>query len=101
MAVIALGNTTPETNILHETITADSLQAMRHPFSNLKKDRMGFPDLPQGVCLDMAEDRFRDHFFYTAEGVGTICKNADNPKDSASCTAVPIFTKHPAQGPKC
>ena len=96
MTVIVLGNTTPTTDLLHKTSTADSLQTMGHSFSDLKKKRMALPDLPQGVCLDMAEDQFRNNFSYSAEGVGTICKDADNPKDSASGTAVPIFTKHPA-----
>ena len=72
MTVIALGNTAPKTDILHETTTAGSLQTMGHSFSDLEKKRMVLPDLLQGVCLYMAKDQFRNNFSYSAEGVGTI-----------------------------
>lgn len=100
MTVIILSDTAPETDLLHHTVSTDSLQTMRYSPSDFKKERMGFPDLPQGICLHMAEDQSRNDFPYSAKGVGTIRKNTHDSKDSTVATAVPVFTKHPAKGAK-
>ena len=56
MTIIVLSDAAPEADLLYQTVSADSFQTMRHSFSDLKKERMGFPDLLQGNCLHMAED---------------------------------------------
>jgi hypothetical protein len=73
---------------------------MRHSLSDLKKERIVIPDLSQGICLRMAKDQFRDDFPYSTKGIGTICKNTDDSKDSAAAAAIAVITKHPAKGSK-
>jgi hypothetical protein len=95
-----LGDTAPQTNTLHQALTACSLQSARQTFPQFLENRVTVPNIFQPIADSVAEYKVGNGLTNTAKCIRTVAEDPEYAEYAALPAPVPLVAEHSVQGTK-